>query len=190
MDGPTVDRMSFDEATATLLAAFADTLIPGGQGFPSPSAIRIVEDFMTRYVAPDGTTPLYAPGVTVSDVRALSEAVDDDFAAAGTETRVAAVAALEEDQPELFGRLQALVYAGYYSRPEVRTAIANTLEAGRDYRRAPQPYGYLDVIEPWDETLISTRGSYVRAEDVRPIDPDVLAALKASWRAEQNGSVA
>jgi hypothetical protein len=185
-----MERVSFDEATAATLAAFADTLIPGGQGFPPPSAIRIVEDFMTRYVAPDGTTPLYAPAVTVSDVAALTAALGDGFAAAAAGERGDAVAALEQAEPELFARLQALVYAGYYSRPETRTAIANTVEAGRDWRGAPQPYGYLDVIEPWDESLISTRGSYIRTEDMRPIDPNALAQLKAALAAEQNGSVA
>lgn len=198
MLGPTQERVSFDERTVALLAAFADTLVPGGAGFPAASRIRIVEDFMTRYVVPDGTSPLYAPGVTLSDVSALAEALGEGFADAAQERRAVAVTELTEAQPELFARLQALVYSGYYSRPEVRTAIANNLEAGRDYRRAPQPYGYLDVTEPWDESLISTRGSYVRTEEMRPIDPKVLAELKASMEAElkaakqveQNGSMA
>lgn len=198
MLGPTQERVSFDAPTAALLAAFADTLVPGGAGFPAAGPIRVVEDFMTRYVVPDGTTPLYAPGVTVGDVAALGAAIGEGFAAASQETRAAAVARLAQEQPELFARLQSLVYAGYYSRPEVRSAIANTLEAGRDYRRAPQPYGYLDVTEPWDESLISTRGSYLRTEQVRPIDRQVLADLRASMEAElkaaaqveQNGSMA
>ena len=190
MHGPSLDRVSFDETTAATLAAFADTLIPGGQGFPPPSAIRIVEDFMTRYVAPDGTAPLYLPAVTMSDVSALVEAVGSGFAAAAASERAAAVASLEQAQPELFERLRALVYAGYYSRPETRTAIANTVEAGRDWRGAPQPYGYLDVIEPWDESLLSSRGSYIKTEDMRPIDPEALARLRAELAAEQNGSVA
>jgi hypothetical protein len=141
-------------------------------------------------VAPDAATPLYAPAVTVSDVSALAAAVGGGFAAAGPQERADAVAALEQAEPELFARLQALVYAGYYSRPETRTAIATTVEAGRDWRGAPQPYGYLDVIEPWDESLLSTRGSYIKTEDVRPIAPEALDALKAALAAEQNGSAA
>jgi hypothetical protein len=185
MHGPTQQRVLLDESEAALLAAFADTLIPGGGAFPPPSAIRIVEDFMTRYIAEDGTSPLYLPGVTRSDVAALADAVGTGFAEADAEARTSAVADLEREQPELFARLRALVYAGYYSRPEVRTAIANALEAGRDLRRAPQPYGYLDVIEPWDESLLSKVGSYVKTEEVRPIDRDRLAKLVAKQAAKR-----
>jgi gluconate 2-dehydrogenase subunit 3-like protein len=178
--GPSQDRVSFETATVGLLNAFCDTLLPGGDGFPAPSAIRIVEDFMARYVAPDGQEIIYLPAVTLADVSALADALDEGFVAASPEARAAMVAAFESGDPDRFARLRALVYAGYYSRPEVRSAIANTLDAGRDFRRAPQPYGYEDVMEGWDESLLNHRGRYLATADVRPVDAGKRAALLTS----------
>lgn len=183
MLGPTKSRVTFDEPTAAILAAFADTLIPPGEGFPAPSEARIVEDFMERYVASGDEPVLYAPGVTLADVAALAAALGDGFATAAEDERVAAVSALESGEAELFARLQSLVYAGYYSRPRVRAAIAANLEAGRDFRGAPQPYGYDDVIEQWDESRLPKRGSYVKTDEVTRVDEDALRALVGSWPA-------
>lgn len=188
MHGPSQDRVSFDPGTAGVLAAFADTLIPPEGAFPAPSAIRVVEDFMTRYVVADDAEVVYLPAVTEADVAALVGRLETGFAEAGQEERSAALTAMEAEEAELFGRLRLLVYAGYYSRPEVRAAIANTLAAGRDFRGTPQPYGYADAIEDWDESLLNRSGSYVRTEEVEPVDPDKLAALVASFAASDDES--
>lgn len=192
MHGPSQERVTFDEETAGVLAALADTLIPGEGAFPAPSAVRVVEDFMTRYVAADETEVIYLPAVMLGDVVATVDRLGPGFAAAGEEDRVAAVSALESEEAELFAKFRALVYAGYYSRPEVRTAIAGTLKAGRDFRGTPQPYGYADVIEDWDESLLNRNGSYVKTTEVEPVDPDKLGALAASLQSgrEQNGDAA
>ena len=187
MHGPTQERVQFDAATAAMLAAVADTLIPAGDGFPVPSELRIVEDFMTRYVAA-GDTALYLPGVSEADVAALAGRLAEGFASAAEPERTAAVTELESAEPELFGRLRALVYAGYYSRPGVRAAIAAQLTAGHDFRGAPQPYGYADVIEEWDMDLIKREGSYIATEDVVRVDAVKLAALVAAFEAERNGA--
>jgi hypothetical protein len=189
MHGPSQDRVSFDDESADVLAALADTLIPPGAGFPAPSAVRIVEDFMTRYVAADDAAIIYLPAVTLSDVKALVQRVGAAFAGQSGDERTTAVRALENDDAELFAKLRGLVYAGYYSRPEVRSAIATSLEAGRDFRGAPQPYGYVDVIEEWDVSLLNRNGSYLKTDEVEPVDPEKLEALVASLQPSsgQNG---
>lgn len=192
MHGPSQERVTFDETTAAVLAAFADTLVPPGEGFPAPSEVRIVEDFMTRYVEPDESASGRPPGVTVGDVAELVRVLGASFATDGERERVAAVSEFEASDPLVFGKLQMLVYAGYYSRPEVRSAIAGNLDAGRDFRGTPQPHGYADVIEPWDTSALSRRGSFVRTEEVAPVDADKLAALVDEYRAaaDRNGGAA
>lgn len=181
MTGPTPRQVSLDAATAALLGAFADTLIPPGGGFPAPSEARIVEDFICRYVAAESAETVYPPAVTEGDLATLGAALGAGFAGAAAAQRTDTVAVLEAERPELFGRLRMLVYAGYYSRPPVRAAIASELEAGRDYRGAPLPYGYDDVIEDWDESLLSDVGGYRATDEVGPVDRGALARLVESF---------
>jgi hypothetical protein len=183
MPGPSQAKVDLGPERTRLLAAFADTLIPAGDGFPAAGGVRIVEDFMVRYVAPDGTEPAYLPGVSESDVSTLADRLGSDFVEADEAGRNAAVASFQSAEPALFGAFQLMVYAGYYSRPRVRTAIADELDAGRDFRGAPQPYGYGDVIEEWDESLISGVGGYLGTEDVVPVDRDALEKLVESFGA-------
>lgn len=146
----------------------ADLIIPPGDGFPAPSEVRVVEDFMVRYIAADGEDAKYFPMVGEdqfkNDVDALAKAFRQG------QDSVAALRDIENERPAFFEYLRGLLYFGYYSRPQVVLAIRSQLEAGRDYRGPPQPYGYLDVIEDWSEDMTwPTRGSYTPTDAVRSV---------------------
>ncbi len=169
-------QVEFDTATTMLLNALADTLIPPGGGYPPPSAVDVV-GFFRRYVTPNGQEARWYPFVSVRHIASLSEWLGADFAESDQATRLAGVARLEHDHIEEFGRFRDLVYHAYYSRPAVVAAINAQSPAGRDYRVSPQPYGYADTIDDWDDELLArVRGTYQRTEDVvRVALPDTLA---------------
>lgn len=157
------------EETATM-AAMADAIIPPGKGFPAPSKVRVAEDFVPRYVARDDAKVVYFPFVRESEIKGALRDVSQKVEGGATVGDI--LAAYESETPELFQKLRNLVYFGYYSRPPVVGAIQQNLEAGKDYRVSPQPYGYLDVIEEWEPDLDpgqTSRGSYTPTEDVQPL---------------------
>lgn len=157
------------ESQAAVLDATADELIPGGDGFPAPSEVDVLS-FIIRYVAPSGTEPRWFPFLGEDDLRARLDALGDEFVDATSAQRVDALHELERGEAEFFTRLRDVVYHAYYSRPEVVRAMNRNLAAGRDYRPAPQPYGYSDVMDDWDDELLNrVRGTYTRTEDVRPV---------------------
>jgi hypothetical protein len=157
------------ELSAEELAALnqiADALIPPGDGFPAPSSVRIAEDFLVRYVTPADRPTVHYPQLGEAELRDfLAELV------AGLAKGVDLVDTLRQTESKrqaLFEKLRGLVYYGYYSRVEVVAAIRSTLEAGRDYRGAPQPCGYLDVTDQWRPSMFEHhRGTYTRTADVR-----------------------
>jgi hypothetical protein len=84
---------------------------------------------------------------------------------------------MERDAPGRFQALWALAVYGYYSRPEVTSAIQRDLAPG--YNGAPLPRGYTHLIAPWDagDRLQMPRrpsGRYIRTEDVRRVDLSAL----------------
>lgn len=157
------------ELQTAVLNAAADELIPGSGGFPAPSDVDVIS-FITRYIAPSGQEPKWYPFLGEDDFKARLDALGDDFVGAASAQRVRVLQKLEVDEPEFFGRLRDVVYHAYYSRPEVVHAINRNLQAGRDYRTSPLPYGYSDVMDDWDDELLArVRGTYKRTEDVRPL---------------------
>jgi hypothetical protein len=151
---------------ADVLNAIADELIPGGEGFPPPSGVNVV-GFIVRYVAPSGQEAKWYPFLTEAEFARRLDELGSAFVSASSAERVQVLIGLERDDAEFFGRLRDMVYYAYYSRPEVVAAINRNLEAGRDYRNSPQPYGYTDVMDDWDDDLLSrVKGTYTRTEDV------------------------
>ena len=136
------------------LNAVADTLIPGGEGFPAPSAVDVLS-FVRRYVAPQGQSPRWYPFLAEQHVTRWADTLGRAFVQAGSEARTAELRVHEREHPEVFSRVRDLVCQAYYSRPEVVRAIREQLTAGRDYRITPQPFGYDDSIADWDEQLLS-----------------------------------
>ncbi|WP_285588354.1 hypothetical protein [Actinomycetospora sp. NBRC 106378] len=87
--------------------------------------------------------------------------------------RATAFEALEKAEDPFFEQIRALVYYGYYSRPEVVIAIRKNVPAGKDYHGPPLPYGYIQSLEPWDETTLAQandNGSYLETDQVERVD--------------------
>lgn len=183
--GGWLPAIGFTDGQAAVLNAAADAVIPGGDGFPAPSEVNIV-GFFARYIAPAGQEPKWYPFLAENDFRARLDALGEFFVNATCERRVETLRQLEADDNEFFTRLRDVVYYGYYSRPEVIRAINVNLDAGKDYRNSPQPFGYSDTMRDWDEDLLTrVKGNYIRTEDVRPLDlPDDLPARRAVRRSD------
>lgn len=157
------------EVQVAVLNAAADELVPAGDGFPAPSEVDVIS-FIVRYVAPSDQEPKWFPFLGEDDFKTHLDRLGQEFVASTSGTKVLALQRLERDGVDFFSHLRDVVYYAYYSRPEVIRAINRNLEAGRDYRSSPQPYGYTDVMDDWDENLLSrVHGSYTCTEDVVPL---------------------
>lgn len=166
--------VTFSDQQVAILKAASDEIIPPGDGFPAPSSVGVVEDFIPRYITPRGKEPQHYPFVAEADFKASVDALGQQFLDGHSAKRVEMLRATERDDPSFFLELKSLVYYGYYSRPVVTEAIRQNLEAGRDYRGAPQPYGYAQGIEDWDTSKLPRgRGRYIPTGEVRrvPIQP-------------------
>jgi gluconate 2-dehydrogenase subunit 3-like protein len=162
--------IEFTSQQVATLEAAADELIPGGDGFPAPSEVNIV-NYIARYVTPRGKDNTQFPNAHEDDFKAKVDGLlGQAFVDADASSRVATLKRIEVEQAEFFEQLRNLVYYGYYSRREVVRAINRNLPAGRDYHASPQPYGYWEVIEPWDESLLTdVVGDYIRTEDAKRV---------------------
>lgn len=162
--------VEFTPGQVAALEGAADELIPGGDGFPAPSEVNVLA-FIARYVTPRGKVNNQFPNAHEDDFKANVDALlGGAFVDADPDGRVETLKRIEAERPEFFQQLRTLVYYGYYSRREVVAAINRNLVAGRDYRSAPQPYGYWEVIEPWDEALLAeVEGDYIRTEDAKRV---------------------
>jgi Gluconate 2-dehydrogenase subunit 3 len=172
----------FSDGQAAVLRAVADTLIPPADGWPTASATDIVT-FAGRYVTPAGYRNKHFPFAEEDAFKAGLDQLGSSFVDGDEAARTTAVAALEKAANDhgnpLFEQLRALVYYGYYSRPEVTLAIRRNVPAGKDYHGPPLPYGYLEVTEPWDDETLDAAGGgagFVATEDVRRVD-----LSKLSW---------
>jgi hypothetical protein len=167
--------IKFTDRQTRVLNAFADELIPGGDGFPAPSEVNVI-GFVARYVAPKGQVAKWFPFLAEEPFKAWLDRLGDPFVKLTSKERVEEIKAIEESEVDLFGRLRDTLYYAYYSRPEVVRAININLEAGRDYRYSPQPFGYSDNMREWDKVLLSrVRGTYKRTNEVVGVDLKEIA---------------
>jgi hypothetical protein len=166
---------------ASVLNAIADQLIPGGEGFPAPSEVDVVS-FFRRYIAPEGQEPKWFPFIGESEFGARLDALGEEFVLSSPADKVETLKAMEQTEEFLFARLRDMTYYAYYSRPAVITAVNKNLEAGKDLRNSPLPFGYSDTMDVWDEELLSrVTGTYTRTEDVRPVEiPENLRKSNAT----------
>ena len=170
--GGLASPVRFTDGQAAVINAGADTLVPAGNGFPAPSEVDVV-DFFGRYLAPSGTKAVHYPFAAEDEFKAKLDGLGDTFVNADAAGRAEAVTKLEREDEEFFGQLRSLTYYGYYSMTEVTLAIRKNIPAGKDYHGPPQPYGYLDTTEPWDDASLATRGGaadYIATEDVTRVD--------------------
>lgn len=173
-------RVTFDDRQVAILKAASDEIIPPGDGFPAPSTVGVVEDFIPRYITPRGEEPRHFPFVAEAEFKASVDALGQPFLQAQSAKRVEMLRVAERDDPTFFLQLKSLVYYGYYSRPAVTDAIRQNLEAGRDYRGAPQPYGYATCIEDWDMSQLPIgRGRYIPTSEVRRVAVQPVGAVGA-----------
>jgi hypothetical protein len=162
--------ISITPTQTSVLNAMADRLIPGGGGFPAPSEVDVIS-FFRRYIAPEGQEPKWFPFIGELEFKARLDAFGEEFVGSSPAAQVETLQALEITEEFFFARIRDLTYYAYYSRPAVITAINANLEAGKDLRNSPQPFGYSDTMDDWDEQLLDrVRGSYTRTEDVRPVE--------------------
>jgi Gluconate 2-dehydrogenase subunit 3 len=171
----------FSDGQAAVLRAAADTLIPPAAGWPTASETDIVT-FAGRYVTPSGYRNKHFPFAEEDDFKAGLDRLGSAFADGDEAARTAAITALEEAEDPLFEQLRALVYYGYYSRPEVTLAIRANVPAGKDYHGPPLPYGYLEVTEPWDDETLDAAGGgsgFVATGDVERVDLSKIEWLNA-----------
>lgn len=175
--GGWIPGIAFTPLQLAVLNAFVDQLIPPGEGFPAPSEVDVAA-FFGRYLSPSGVEPKWYPFIGEDSFRAWLDSLGEAFLASGEAEQVEAIAAIERTDAEFFGTVRDMTYYAYYSRPAVTDAINKGLEAGKDLRNTPQPYGYSQTTEDWDETLFAgISGTYTRTEAVRRVAiPEELTA--------------
>lgn len=150
MSGPT------PAATAATVAAFAETLLPGDDLFPSATqagAHGLLLDRLRWRLGQDG-------------IDRLAAGLGDGFAGLAPEGRVAAVRRLEAADPALFHEARSILTFAYYASLLVVRAIRSL---GHVYNDAPQPLGYaLPAFRavPGETVPTTPRGWYKRTEDV------------------------
>ena len=183
--GGLASPVTFDATQRAVLDAIADTMIPPHDAWPTPSEVDVAT-FVGRYITPTGFKNKHFPFADEDGVKAGLDRLGQAFVDADTAGRTEAIQALEDAEDPLFTQLRALVYYGYYSRPEVTLAIKKNVPAGKDYHGPPLPYGYLEFTEEWDEALLASAGGsggYLATDDVQRVD-----LAKVEWINEQKGS--
>ena len=145
------------------LAALCDTLLPGGERYPSASAAGCLELVERRGRDAFGRRFWHDVLEGVGELTAMD-------AAARTE----AVRAFEAARPTLFAQLLQAAYLSYYEAPAVAAAIARRHDG---YHTRLQPEGYsLAPFDPDDplERPRHARGGYVATGAVtRVARPDL-----------------
>lgn len=128
--------MTLSTSELLTIDALADTLLPGGEGFPAASAVGLGAWIVAReeYAA------------SLRDVLAL---LPPDFHTLVPWQRDVEVRLLEASHKDAFERVVAAAYAGYYTSLPVLAVI----EAASGYHARPQPFGY--ALPPFDDAIVS-----------------------------------
>jgi hypothetical protein len=140
------------------LVALMDTLLPGGEGFPSASATGMASVFAERLSAADHGQP----GRLLGAIAAQGQAPVDP------ESWRKAVEQLEAAEPKLFEELRKYAYLTYYEQPMTIAAIR---ALGIRYNTTPLPEGYAG--EPFEEERDAPRhqrGRWIATDDVKRVD--------------------
>lgn len=129
------------EQLAVGLDAVADTLIPPTGDWPSPSALLLGQDLLSR--------------LRDREIEIVSSAVEhlnapDAFTGLNEDERVARVEELETSRPGEFDVFRRCVYFAYYAQPAVVRILRTK---GFDVNEAPQPTGY--SMEPFAPEHVS-----------------------------------
>lgn len=150
---------------ARLVAALVDTLLPGDAGWPSGATVGVQAMLAARLVQERGADAFDT----------LVEALRPDAAAllAGDEAaRVAAVAAWEARDNDLFGFVRDAAYMAYYESPAVVLAIN---AHGHPYKLVPHVAGYkLPRFDPARDAPKHRRGHWIATDAVARVPVETL----------------
>lgn len=150
---------------ARLLAALADTLLPGDHGWPSGATVGVQSVLATRLVQERGEDALDDVIEALSADAATLLAEDED-------ARAAAVAAWEARDPDLFGWVRDAAFMAYYESPVVVLAIN---ASGHPYKLIPHVTGYaLPRFDMVRDAPRHGRGSWVPTDAVRRVAVESL----------------
>jgi hypothetical protein len=150
---------------ARLLAALVDTLIPGAPGWPPAVTVGVQSALASRLIEQRGDDAL-GPLLTALEPHAEALLSDDE------DRRVAAVAAWEAADKDLFGWVRDATYLAYYESPVVVLAIN---AHGHLYKARPHFTGYR--LPRWDaarDTPTHGRGAWTPTDAVRRVDTGAL----------------
>jgi hypothetical protein len=140
------------------LVALMDTLLPGGDGFPSASATGMAVLFVERLRAAGDDLP----GRFLGAIAAHGGAPGD------AEGWRKAAERLEAAEPKLFDDLRKYAYLTYYEQPMTIAAIR---ALGIRYNTTPLPEGYpADPFEKERDAPRHERGRWVATDEVRRVD--------------------
>lgn len=152
----------------------ADTLLPGGGGWPSATAAGIGAMLAHRIRESAGSDGLVR-------IEAALRGSGGHWPA-DEPARIAAVAAFEASDPALFGQVLEAAYYAYYESPLVVAAIH---AKGRPYQLTPHRSGFeLRPFDPARDIPSHGRGHYVATGDVRFVDAgplDLASNTTQSW---------
>ena len=172
--------VEFSDTQQAVINALADTIIPPKEAWPAASEVDLVA-FCGRYITPHGYRNKHFPWADADSFTAALDELGQGFVDADASGRAQSLQALEDAEDPFFEQIRALVYYGYYSRPEVVLAIRRNVPAGKDYHGPPLPYGYIQSLEPWDDTTLAQaneNGSYLETEQVERVDLSKLTWTK------------
>ena len=125
----------FSGAETSLLGAVLDELVPASSDGRVPAAGALgVAEFIARKAAADPDVSALVRNALLR-VEQLADTRGGKFAALDNASRVAIVASLEREAPEVFAALLRHTYMGYYSRADVRPLLGLS-------PRPTQPEGY------------------------------------------------
>ncbi|MBN9074416.1 MAG: hypothetical protein J0H34_23000 [Rhizobiales bacterium] len=164
---------------ARMLRLLVDELIPGSDRWPSASEAGVHGILSLRLFGDDA-------GDLAEKVADLVGWRAGSLESADAQVRITAVKGFQDIEPDLFDKLYTAAVLAYYETPFVVEAIRET---GRPYTQHPHIHGY--PMAPFDaarDTPNHQRGSYLRTEDVVPLDTsklDLETVKTARWGIER-----
>lgn len=157
------------EGELELLVRCADRIIPGMNGWPSPSSAGIETFFRRVLINEDDVLRVRR---VLSDLESVTAKA---LELAGPAEYDAGLAALESEYPLSFRVLLEFVYFGYYSRPKAVESLNTIL--GCDYVSPPQPFGY--ELDGSQDPTPSGRGTFIPTDQVVRVDLSKLESADA-----------
>lgn len=141
-----------------LLERLVDELIPGDERWPSASSVGVHDAVMLRLFSKPSSLIL-EQSLDCSSGGLLSAALT---------TRAAVVRRFADTHPALFEKIYTAAVLAYYEMPAVVETIRG---GGRPYSKSPHEDGYaMPAFDLERDKPRHGRGSYLRTEDVKPLD--------------------